>query len=39
MVDDWFLGRERWSFLSSFAAMFDTARYESQKLSNSEVNV
>ena len=26
-------------FLSSSAAMFDTARYESQKLSNSEVKV
>lgn len=39
VVAGWFVGRERWSFLSSFAAMFDTARYESHKLSNSEVNV
>lgn len=40
MVDDWFVGRERWSFfLSSFAAMLDAVHYESQKLSNSEVKV
>ena len=34
--DDWFFGRERWSVFSSSAATFDTARYDSQKLSNSE---